>query len=72
MIRELLSSDSPLSSMRLMAFISLMCGCSLAAYGIYMGRDLIGLSALCAVFVGAAFGGKISQKITESRGPGVP
>lgn len=65
MIRELLSSDSNVSSMRLMSIISLLCGCCVAFFGLYMGRDLIGLSALCGVFVTAAFGGKISQKIME-------
>lgn len=65
MIREILSSDSPVSSMRLMAIISLLCGCFLGAFGLYMGRDLLGLAALCSVFVTAAFGGKVIQKTME-------
>lgn len=65
MIRELLSSDSPVSSMRLMSFIALICGCVIALLGLYLGRDLMGLAALCGVFVTGAFGGKAFQKMTE-------
>ena len=63
--RDLLSSDSKLSSLRVMAFLALFAGIAIAVYGLYMNRDMIGLSALCGVFVGAAFGGKVSQKILE-------
>jgi hypothetical protein len=48
-----------------MAFLALFAGIVIAVYGLYMNRDMIGLSALCGVFVGAAFGGKVSQKILE-------
>jgi hypothetical protein len=67
MVRELLDAKSSISTMRLMSLVSLFCGCGLGAYGIYVGRDLIGLSALCGVFVTAAFGGKMVQKITENK-----
>ena len=64
-IRDLLSSDSKLSSLRVMAFLALFAGIGIAMYGLYMNRDMVGLSALCGVFVAAAFGGKVSQKILE-------
>ena len=53
--------------MRLMSLISLTCACGIAIYGVYMNRDLVGLAALCGVFVTAAFGGKMAQKIVETR-----
>ena len=66
-LRELLSENSPLSSMRVMAFMSLGAGVGIAAYGLYMNRDLGGLAALCAVFVASAFGSKIGQKVVETK-----
>ena len=65
--RDLLSEDSKLSSLRVMGFVALFAGVGIAAYGLYMNRDLVGLSALTGVFVAAAFGGKVSQKILESK-----
>lgn len=67
MIRELLDPKSSISSMRLLSFISLLTGCLLAAYGLYANKDLLGLAALCSVFVGAAFTGKAIQKSMESK-----
>lgn len=65
--KELLDENSSMSTMRLMSLLSLACGCGLGVYGLYMNRDLIGLAALCGVFVTAAFGGKAIQKSIESR-----
>ena len=67
MIKELLSSKSDTSMLRLMSLVSLCIGGCVAIYGVYVGRDLLGLSALCGVFVSASFGGKISQKWIESK-----
>ena len=57
--------DSKLSMTRLMSLISLICGCCLGTYGVYAGKDLMGLAALCGVFITAAFGAKIGQKMME-------
>lgn len=60
-------SNSPLvSSMRVMGIFSLLVGAFLAIAGMYKGLNLLELSALCGVFVGAAFGGKVAQKKIES------
>jgi hypothetical protein len=67
MFKELLSSKSDTSMMRFLSLISLLVGGGIAIYGVYVGRDLLGLSALCGVFVSASFGGKISQKLIESK-----
>ena len=68
--KELLSENSPLSTTRVMAFIALFAGVGIAAYGLYMNRDLGGLSALCAVFVGSAFGAKTVSKFIETKSTG--
>lgn len=67
MIRELLDEKSSVSSMRLMSLIALFHACGLAAYGLYTGKDLIGLTALCSVFITAAFTGKVVQKSMENK-----
>lgn len=51
--------------MRVMGMLSLVVGCILAFVGVYKGVDLMGLSALCTVFVGSAFAGKAIQKAQE-------
>ena len=66
-LRELLREDSPVSSTRAMSFISLFCGVGVAIYGLSSGKDPVSLAALCSVFVGAAFGAKITQKFIENK-----
>jgi hypothetical protein len=65
MIKQLLDEKSSISMMRLMSLISLSIGSFLAIAGLYKGSDLMGLSALCSVFILAAFGGKAAQKMIE-------
>lgn len=65
LILALLSEKSKVSSMRLMSLISLLTACLIAGFGLYLKLDLLGLAALCGVFVSAAFGGKILQKNME-------
>lgn len=50
-----------------MSLICILCACVLAIYGICQNRDLVGLAALCAAFVGPAFAGKVVQKFTEEK-----
>lgn len=59
------SENSTVSSMRVMAVLSLMNGMGIAIYGIYKGADLTGVAALSGVFVMAAFTGKVAQKVVE-------
>lgn len=66
-LKELISENSPTSSTRVMSFISLFSGVGIAAYGLTVNRDLMGLSALCAVFVGSAFGAKTISKFIENK-----
>jgi len=65
-LRRLLSHGGGISTMRVMGFWSLAIGSLLALYGVYKGLNLLELSALCGVFVGAAFGGKVAQKRVET------
>jgi hypothetical protein len=66
-IKELFSENSPISMLRLLSLISVLAAVAIAAFGIYAGRDLMGLAALCAVFITAAFGGKVLQKNMERK-----
>lgn len=56
------------SMVRLMCLVSLVTGVCIGLYGVYKGIDLTGVSAICAVFVGAAFTGKVAQKFAEKQG----
>lgn len=64
---EMLKARSSVSTLRVMSVTSLLSGILMGLYGLYKESDLMGLSALCAVFVGAAFGGKVSQKAIENK-----
>jgi len=70
MLRQILSENPDASCMRLMALLSLVIGGAIAFIGLYRGTDITGLSLLCGVFVGSAFGGKVWQKSVEARGAG--
>jgi len=64
-IKNMLSSSTEVSAMRVMSFIALFIAGYLAVHGMNTGRDLNALAVLCTVFAGAAFGGKIAQKFAE-------
>lgn len=55
------------SCMRVMSFLSLLIGASIAYYGIFKGQDLSSYSTTIGIFVGAAFGGKLGQKYFEGK-----
>ena len=59
LLKQLFSENSSVSMVRLMSLISLCVG----AYLAIRGQD-----SCVAIFVGAAFGGKISQKYIEVQG----
>lgn len=63
----LVSADDGVSTMRLMALVSLLAGTGIALWGITKGVDLRDLATLVGVFVGSAFGGKAIQKGFEKR-----
>lgn len=64
-LKKLLSEESGVSAMRLMAFVSLFLGGGIAIAGLIMKVNLTELSILVGVFVGSAFGGKAVQKFAE-------
>lgn len=66
LLRDILSSGSGVSSMRLMSLSAMIAGIVMAVVGLFLRVDLFGLSALCGVFVGAAFTGKVMQKRVET------
>lgn len=67
LFRELLSQKSDVSMLRFMSLLSLLIGGVIGCFGVYAGRDLIGLSALVGVFISGSFGGKVSQKFAEMK-----
>lgn len=66
-LKSMFSEGSEISSMRIMAMISLLIAGGLAVAGMYKGVSATELSILCGVFVGAAFGGKVGQKFAENK-----
>lgn len=67
LFRDLLSTKSDVSMMRFMSLISLLVAGVIACFGVYVGRDPVGIAALCGVFIGGSFGGKVSQKLVENK-----
>ena len=64
----LLAEDSRVSMMRLMSLLALLIGAAIAVYGLAVDCDnLAGIAELVAIFVGAAFTGKVAQKFAESK-----
>ena len=66
-LEMLQEANGGISTTRVMAFYSLIMGSLIALYGLHQGSDLTGLSALCSVFVGAAFAGKVIQRHVEKK-----
>jgi hypothetical protein len=65
MFSKLFSDNGDISMMRVMAFLALIFGASVAILGMFLGKDLNQLATLSGVFVGAGFGGKMIQKFAE-------
>lgn len=61
-LKDLFAETSGVSAMRVMAMISLLFSCCLAAYGVHEAKDV---TTQVGLFLGAAFGGKIVQKGLE-------
>lgn len=66
-LERLLSNDSGLSALRFMSLVSLFIAGSITYIAIFMNKDLRDISTLVAIFVGAAFGGKVWQKYAENK-----
>lgn len=64
---DLVSENSKISTMRVMALLCVLAAIGLAAYGIHEDKSMDGLSMLVGVFLGAAFSGKVMQKSRESK-----
>lgn len=54
------------SSMRMGLFACILISGYLAIAGLHLGSSLIELTGICAMFLGAGFGGKVWQKGKES------
>jgi len=68
-LKSLFSEAGGVSMMRVMGFIALIVGCVIAFVGMNKSPvDYSGISLLVSVFFGAAFGGKVLQKRSESNG----
>lgn len=64
-IEKLLSENTDVSCMRFMSLFSLFAGSLISIIAVFQRVDLGSATPLVGVFVGAAFGGKVSQKYFE-------
>ena len=67
-----LNENSKVSSMRLMSLMCVVSGVAMGFIGLLIKADLIGLAALCSVFIGAGLTGKVAQKAIETKDPNPP
>ena len=67
MLSKLFSDSGDISMMRVMAFLALIFGATIAILGMAIGKDLNQLATLSGVFLGSAFGGKVVQKAFEAK-----
>lgn len=58
-------AEGEISMVRIMSLLSLLTGIAIGLYGVIKGKDLSGVAQVCAVFVSAAFVGKVTQKFAE-------
>ena len=65
-MKTLQETNGKPSSMRQVMVLLCLASIGIAVYGMYQGYDLIGLSSLCGMFLGAGVGGKVWQKGKES------
>jgi hypothetical protein len=66
-LRDLFSDKGSVSMVRVMSFIAILISGYVAIYGLNSHADLNGLAMLCGVFLSAAFAGKVSQKMVETK-----
>jgi hypothetical protein len=64
-IRDLFDQKSTVSSLRVMSMMCIVSACGMGITAIYRNSNLSEAAVLCGVFLGAGFGGKVTQKITE-------
>lgn len=50
-----------------MSLYTVFVASGIAVYGVFKCQDLAGVAELVGVFMAAAFGGKVTQKIVESK-----
>lgn len=63
--KNLVSEESTVSCVRVMALLAILIAGLLAFYGIYANKDLVGVSALVTAFITPAFAAKVMQKKIE-------
>jgi hypothetical protein len=62
---DLLTEGGKTSSMRVGMFVCIGTSCYLAIAGLHMGADLLQLTGIIALFLGAGITGKVAQKSKE-------
>jgi hypothetical protein len=66
-LRDLFSDRGGVSMVRVMSLIATFIAGYVAIRGLEEHADLNGLAMLCGTFLGAAFAGKVSQKMVETK-----
>lgn len=72
MLSGFFREDSPQSMTRLIHFLSFVVGVGLAFYGVFMNRDLGGLSILVGSFLASGTITKTVGKVFEGKKPEAP
>jgi hypothetical protein len=63
-LKDLMSEESKVSSMRFMAVLCCVTACFLSVYSVIYIKDA---TTLIGVLLGTAFTGKVAQKMTEGK-----
>jgi hypothetical protein len=66
-LHELFSDKGSVSMVRVMSLIAIIISGYVAIRGLEMHADINGLAMLCGVFLSAAFAGKVTQKMVETK-----
>lgn len=66
-LRDLFSDKGSVSMVRVMSLIAIIISGYIAIRGLEMHSDINGLAMLCGVFLSAAFAGKVTQKMVETK-----
>jgi hypothetical protein len=70
LLKMVTENGEDVSCMRVMSLTALLIAASVTYLGLYLNRDMGSLTPVIALFLGAAFGGKIAQKHLENKSNG--
>lgn len=63
----LLSDTGDISMMRFLSLLNIVAAIVIALYSVFNNKNLSEATVLCSVFLGAGIGGKVIQKVSETK-----